>query len=131
MSNLSTVGVASNTTLVTTAEAVAATSAAKDIENPGGQGTRISGIVNVTTGAATTAVVVRVREDSLTGNVIGEALTHTIGAAVSATIPFDALDTSLTDDNKVYVVTVTQTAATGNGTVNHAVINVEPAVSAG
>jgi hypothetical protein len=115
-------------TLVTTAETIVATVTPALTSNaPGGEGLSISGFINLLTGTGTTAVVIRVRKGSLvTDTVVDVAQTHTVGAAVSASIPFGALDgaaTTLTAQN--YVVTVQQTAASANGTVNYALVNTQ------
>lgn len=127
MANLH-VNEASAVTLVTTAETVVATIApGLNINAPGGEGLSISGFINVTTGTATTAVVIRVRKGTTTADtLVDSALTHTIGAAVSASIPFGALDQAATSATaQQYVVTIQQTAATANGTVNYALINAQ------
>jgi hypothetical protein len=114
--------------LVTTTETIVATvTPALTINAPGGEGLSISGFINVLTGTGTTAVVTRVRKGSLvTDTLIDVAQTHTIGAAVSASIPFGALDgagASATAQN--YVVTMQQTAASANGTVNYVLVNAQ------
>lgn len=79
----------------------------------------LTGLVLLTTGATTTAVVVRVREDSLTGPVVGSAETDTaIGAAGSTDpYPFVAIHSPAGElANKTYVVTVQQTGGSSNGT---------------
>lgn len=115
-------------TLVTTAETIVATVApGLNINAPSGEGLSISGMINVLTGASTTAVVIRVRKGILvTDTVIDVAQTHTVGAAVSASIPFAALDQlAITATLQQYVVTIQQTAASGNGTVNYVMVNAQ------
>lgn len=108
-------------TLVTTAETVIATITAGQIPGPipptapTGVPTIIEGVFNILTGATVTAIVVRVRQNSLTGAVVGNADTHTIGAAANANVPFEKYDPT---GAGTYVVTVAQTGASGNGTVN-------------
>jgi hypothetical protein len=127
VANASDVQATGSTSLVTTAETAAATSSLVPEQNPSGQGVRISGVVNVTAGTATTAVQVRVRAGSgVTGTLIGNALTHTLAAGASASIPFDALDTTTVSAGLQYTVTVQQVAATGNGSVNQANISTTP-----
>jgi|KBSSwiStaDraftv2_1062776.scaffolds.fasta_scaffold1358516_2 hypothetical protein len=118
---------ASAVTLVTTAETAVVTVTPFNTSSPGGEGVSISGSLNITTGTATTAVVIRVRQGSgVAGTVVGAALTYTIGAAVSATIPYDVLDTTaLSATGQQYTVTAQQTAASANGTVNLATVNAE------
>lgn len=115
------------TTLVTTAETVVgvATNLPTSGDDVAQNGVRISGVLNVTAGTGTTAVVVKVRRtNAVTGTQVGTSLTVTLAAAAVANIPFDVVDgpPGTLDD---YCVTVTQTGATGNGTVNVASITVE------
>lgn len=133
MSNTSTVQVTSATTLTTTTETVAATSTTNIENQPGGQGVCINGVVNVTAGTGTTAVTIRVRAGSgITGTVIGNAVVHTLAAAAVANIPFETLDNSAGAlvGTVTYSVTVQQTGASGNGTVNQATIMLEPSNAA-
>jgi len=110
-------------TVLTTTETVAVTSDILPLSPIGGEGYNVCGLVNITAGTATTAVVVRVRQNSLTGTVVGNALTHTLAAAAVANIAFDVQDFSAAATPVAqYVVTVQQTAATGNGTVNQSII---------
>lgn len=120
---------ASAVTLVTTAETVIAVTSINQTNNPGGQGVLVRGSVNVTAGAGTTAVVVRVRTGSTTaGTLIGVAETDTLAAANSESLPFDFLDSSANalNGNVQYCVTVQQTGATGNGTANYGLIQMMP-----
>lgn len=88
----------------------------------------VGGVINFTTGASVTAVVIRVRRASLTGALVGEAQTITIGAAVSANIPYEVLDSGVVDGTaQLWVVTIVQTAASGNGTSNNATIRAQSA----
>jgi hypothetical protein len=113
----------SGQTLVTTAETVIGTFPALEGTPPSvtpyaGQGipTLVSGNVNVTPGAAATGIIVRIRQGSLTGAVIGTpAETDTVAASVPVDVPFEGFDPA---GATTYVVTVQQVAATGNGTVN-------------
>lgn len=122
-------------TLVTTAEtAVASLSfGGPSIPAPGNPGstnlapTLIAGVVNVTAGAGTTAVVVRVRQGiGVTGTVVGVLDTDTLAAAASESIAFEKYDATGATS---YTVTVQQTGATGNGTVNSASIDVDQNLS--
>jgi hypothetical protein len=80
----------------------------------------IVGTVNITPGTTTTAVVVRVRQavaaGTPTGAVVGVAESNAVTAAVASDIPFEANDQ--TGSVTGWVVTVQQTGATANGTVN-------------
>jgi hypothetical protein len=126
--------VTGTTTLTTTTETVAATIAAPpELQSPSnGQGLLVSGTVNVTGGTATTTVTVRVRQGSLTGAVVGDALVNTVVAATAPdTYAYQAIDPTLTYLNgETYVVTVQLAGATANGSVNYADIGVEPLTSA-
>lgn len=123
MANLHAVGATTDVPVVTTAETVLATSTTFNVGNTGGQGVMVGGVINFTTGTSTTAVVIRVRRASLTGTLVGEAMTHTIGAAVSANIPYEVLDTGIVDGTaQLWVVTIVQTSASANGTSNNATI---------
>lgn len=119
--------VTSAVTLTTTTEAVAVTSDIVPLSPIGGEGYIIKGVVNVTTGTAATAVTIRVRQGTgITGTVVGNALTHTLAAGATASIPFSVQDFSaaLTPPTAQYSVTVQQVAATANGTVNQGTIEV-------
>lgn len=98
----------------------------------GGEGTLIFGSINITPGASTTAVVVRVRVGNTTGGtIVGAAQTITVTASVPTTIPVFILDpTNTTPENTQYAITVQQTGATGNGTVNAVAALVEDVTSA-
>lgn len=123
MANETCVMVTSSTTITTTSETVAATGTTVTENNPGGQGVIVYGVVNVTSGTLTTALVIRVRQNSLTGSVVGAAQTITTTATNSVSIPFHVLDTATLTGPINYVVTVQQTGASANGTVNFAAID--------
>jgi hypothetical protein len=131
MSNLHANAIASAQTLVTTAETVVGTITQFAVNNPQGEGVFIGGEFNITTGTGTTALSVRIRQGSLTGTTVGAARVHTIGAGVSGNIGFSELDASaygLANSSAVYVVTVSQTGASANGTVNGGAITAQSAV---
>jgi hypothetical protein len=81
---------------------------------------RISGVINLLAGTATTAVVIRIRQGSGTGGtVVGAAQTITLAAAASASIPFSVEDTTgYLEAGGQYTLTAQQTSGTGNGTTN-------------
>lgn len=87
----------------------------------------ISGVVNYTAGAGTTAVVLRCRRNSVTGPQVGTSQTVTLAAAASANIAFDFIDVltpviaAATGDISNYVITIQQTGGTGAGTANEIV----------
>ena len=80
----------------------------------------VSAYAQLTTGVATTGVVVRIRKGaSLAGALIGESNTITIGAAAGSTEVFSMLLTDQLEGEQItqYSLTLQQVAATGNGTV--------------
>lgn len=118
---------ASGITLVTTAETVVATSPQIYADANNGR-VKIYGHVNITEGAGGTAYVVRVRRgNSISGALVGVAETDTLAAASSETAPFSVEDAGWLNaaGGNQYCVTVQQTAATGNGTVNGADFQVD------
>lgn len=124
------VTVLSATPVVTTAETAAATSTAFSVNDPGGQGVRVSGAVNVTTGVGCTGLTIRVcRGGAAGGPLVGNALPVTIGASASVSVPFDVVDPQLQAQAQQYTVTVQQAGATGNATVNQATICCEAATA--
>lgn len=104
-----------------TAETVVLTSNGVSTPRQGCQ-INLSGVVCITAGASTTAVVVRVRRGTVTGTVVGVAETDTLAATKLGVIPFDFVDTPGDVDGAVYVVTVVETGASGDGTVTFASI---------
>ena len=121
------VDVASDTTLVTTAETVVATLSGVSTARPG-ENIRLEGSVTLTTGGSTTALVLRVRQDSLTGTLVDEAITDQVEAAAGSTETHDivAYDSSGAEyAGKTYVLTVSQTGAAANGSAVHASLKAE------
>src|SRR5579884_2012933 len=101
----------------TTAETVVGTATPVSVD--AGQMAAIDGTVDLTTGAATTAVTVRVRRGSVNGTLVGTVGPVAAAAATRVALPFAAVDNpGAALDETAYVVTVAQTAATGNGTAN-------------
>lgn len=87
----------------------------------------IRGYLNVTTGATATAAVIRCRRGVGTGGaLIGVANTHTIGAAVSGSIPFSFNDLApaTVDTPPQYTITLSVTGQSGAGTVNDGCIEI-------
>lgn len=116
-----------DTTLVTTAEAVVATVTGTSA-NQAGQTVAVRGTYNITLGTNTTAVVTRVRRDSLTGTVVGEVQTEQIFSAAGSSEEHEIYreDVGAGEfSGRTYVVTASQTAASANGTVNNASVEVE------
>lgn len=125
------VKVNSGVTLVTTAETVLTTTVARQVNAPSSIGQYISGVINVTAGAGTTAFVVRVRAGSdLTGAVIGGPETVAATASVNANVAYAQMD-FVNNAQVQYTVTIQQTGATGNGTVNFVSLSEQTANTAG
>lgn len=124
MANEYAMTIAGPVTLTLNTETVLATSASLAVNNPGGQGLNVNGFVEITPGTGATAFTVRVRRGSLTGPVVG---TTTNGAtpAYAESIPYSFNDSTLTG-NVVYVLTVQQTGASGNGSCGPASLSVVP-----
>lgn len=111
-------------TVTTTSETVVASCPALPLDAVPSTPIRISGVVNITAGTGTTAVVVKIRQGNTVGGTqVGVSLTHTLAAGASGQIAFDLLDSSFISTG--YCVTVTQTGASGNGTINDAAITAE------
>jgi len=106
------------------AETIILTSTAVSAGGPGSstKPVRIGVTINITAGTGATAVVVRCRQGSLvTGTLVNAALTITLAAGNSAQFHLVFRDTSgyLTQaGGGQYTVTVAETGATANGTVN-------------
>ena len=116
--------VAADTTLVTTAETVLATLSGISSQRVGQQ-VVIEGDFVLLTGTNTTAVAVRIREDSLTGNVVDELETDTAVGAAGSTDPYriTAVHSPTGElSTKTYVMTASQTGASANGTCVHATL---------
>lgn len=108
-----------DTTLVTTAETVIATLSGVSMNKPG-QTVGLRGTFTITTGGSTTAVTTRVREDSLTGTIVGEALADSVESAAGGTETHDIYCEHAPSGEiagKTYVLTAQQTAAAANGSV--------------
>lgn len=87
----------------------------------------ISGTVNITPGTSTTAIIIRIRQGSLTGALVGVSPSHTVAAAAPQSISYGAADTSSFIEQSgggVYVVTAQQTGGTVAGTTNSVDIEV-------
>lgn len=140
---------ASAVTLVTTAETVVATvgpfntvtstgagsqalntlpQGSASYSQAGPQGVAIVGSLNVTIGTGGTAAVVRVRQGSLTGALVGVAQTATVTAGNVVTLDIGELDGSPVSP-ATYVVTVSITGASANSTVNRVVVTAQDANS--
>lgn len=116
--------VTADTSIVTTAETAAITS---DGFTPPTDGSKliISGVINITTGASVTGAVIRVRRGvGVAGALVGETEPHNIGAAVTDDVSYQVTDSPGAVAGQQYTATVVQTAATGNGIINNASINI-------
>jgi hypothetical protein len=114
-------------TLVTTAETVVGTITGIATNQPG-QTVGVRGKMNITLGTNTTAIVMRVRRDNLTGTQVGETQTEQISSAAGSTEDHEIYREDLNAgefSGRTYVVTVSQTAASANGTVNNGSVEVE------
>ena len=78
----------------------------------------IIGFLNITPGTSATACVIKIRRNTVSGTQVGTTESPIDVAATSQTISFGATDTPGESANLVYVVTVTETSAGANGTVN-------------
>ncbi|MCL6552921.1 MAG: hypothetical protein K6W08_07355 [Firmicutes bacterium] len=88
----------------------------------------ITGSCQLTSGTGTTAVTVRIRRGTTTaGTLIGAGNSEAIKTAAGSTEPFglSVVDTLAGADAVQYVLTLQQTAATGNGSVLQAALDVE------
>jgi hypothetical protein len=78
--------------------------------------------MNVTAGTGATALVIMCRQgNGTTGNQVGPAYTHTLAAGNTASISLCFRDTSgwlEQEGGGQYTITVAETGATANGTVN-------------
>lgn len=87
----------------------------------GSDAIEIEGMVNLTAGTGTTAAVLRIRRgNGITGTVVRAADTDTIAAGSSESFLVQGLDTPGDVAGQVYSITVQQTAASANGTINGA-----------
>lgn len=81
----------------------------------------VEGQVNLTPGATTTAVVVRIRQGSGTAGTVVKAMTHTLAAAATGNIAFHVADLAPVAGGQ-YTLTVQQTGGSAAGTVNDALV---------
>lgn len=113
-----------DTPVVTTAETAAVVSDPISTGS-GAEEITISGTISLTTGTGTTSVTIRCRRgNGITGTVVGETVPHTIGAAASVNLPYSFPDTPGEVAGQLYTLTVQQTGASANGTINNASITV-------
>jgi len=116
-----------DTALVTTAETVVATLTGCSTSGPG-KPVRLTGEFQITLGTNATGLTVRIRRDSLTGTLVGEANAVQIETAAAST---EDHDIEVTDTptgeifNATYVLTVQQVAASANGSVLQAFLKAQ------
>jgi hypothetical protein len=113
-------------------EGIIATSPAISYNNPGGQGNLVSGVLNITTGLGTTALIIRVRSGTLvTSPIVGVLETDTVGASVGINLPYEFIDAAgVNATNQQYTVTLQQTGGTGAGNVAYGTLGVQPITAA-
>lgn len=125
----------STVTVVTTAETVVATMPAivYDLPQPtsgggaGGQGVTITASINATNSAASTTATLRVRQGSISGPVVGAALTQPATPSVAQEFFIEEFDNSRVPAQSggvQYVVTIQYAGSSGNATVNECVVDV-------
>jgi hypothetical protein len=116
--------ITTDTALVTTAETVVAT--LDSVTTPRAVNVTLRAWAQLTTGTATTAVTPRIRRGTTAaGTLINEGNPVTLGAAAGGTEDFeiDAVDLNADISGASYVLTLQQTAATGNGSCLQAQIS--------
>lgn len=117
-------------TITTTTETAIVTSSPMTINAPGAQGVTISGVVNVAVAASTTSVVLRIRNGVGVAGTQLVAITTTVTASTTVTIPYYWVDSTAQVlpggvPNIQYTLTIVCTAAGANSTVN--LVNMEVA----
>lgn len=115
-----------NLTLVTTADTTMVTMPPYPTNNPAGAGTLLRVVAEILPGAGTTDLVAVLRRDvdGVTTTVrTSEAIA--VSASAATIIVIDAIDSYTGPGNPVYSASVSQTAATGNGTVNYVTMSAE------
>lgn len=122
--------VTADVTLVTTAETVVATLSGVSNYQPG-QPVDLRGWLQVLLGVATTNVTLRIRQGvDATGTLVGEANAEAISTAAGS-VEAHEIQTRFTPSGEIanasFVLTIQQTAATGNGTVQQANLEAEVA----
>jgi hypothetical protein len=109
----------STQTVTTTTETVVLTLPSISTANAG-ETVEISGAVDFTAGTAATFVTPRVRRGTgITGTVVGDADPITVTAGATSQVTFSVADNPGEVAGQPYVLTLQQTAATGNGSALH------------
>jgi hypothetical protein len=118
-----------NQTLTTTSE-TAVLSSTTFVENqPTGLGVAVAGVFLISAGTATTSITIQVRRGVGTSGTSIYSVTHNIAAATPELVAYGFVDPTLSGTVQ-YSLTITQNAATGNGTVSNVFMRVEPSTSA-
>jgi hypothetical protein len=127
----SNVHVAQNTstqTVTTTTELAIAQLVPYQVANPGGTGVQLSGEINGTAGTGTTAIVARIRQgNGITGSVVGGPVTVSVTAGNTFEVNPTAEDVNNLLGDIGYSLTIQQTGASGNGSVNLANLTAQDA----
>lgn len=119
-----------NGTAVPSAETVLIASSVNQVQPGINTKVVISGVVVLTAGTGTTAIVLRVRRGNTVGGALVQAtMTDTLAAGNSESIPFSMEDTTAwlaaPANGGQYCLTVTQTGGTANGTCQVGDLRVE------
>lgn len=114
---------AAGVTVVTTNETVAVVLAGISTEG-GGDLVELEGNLEITTGAGTTAVIMRIERGSVAGGlqVISDAAVQ-VTAGNTVNLSINATDNPGEVAGQSYVLTVLQSGATANGTVTQVQLN--------
>ena len=120
--------IAGSQTVTTTTEKVVYTTPAISM-GPGQQGIWVSGDVQITPGTATTSVTVKLRAGtSISSPQVDATAAVPVTAGTATQVPYNLFDLTTEAEQaggQQYVITVTQAAATANGTVNGGHVGVE------
>lgn len=125
---------------LTTAESVVATMTAFNENTPAGsnlglatqpggaQGVYLGGSINLTTAASATLITLRIRQQSLTGALVGVAQAVAVLASTTGiALDIGELDPTFVQTPAIYVITAQLNA--GTATVNRAIFTAEEATS--
>ena len=127
MSRFYSANVATNQAVVTSAETVVTTLSGISSARAG-ETIRFHGQVSILTGVATTAIILRVRATSLAGAIVDEPVSAELEAVAGSRETHDLVVVDLAPGElagATYVLTVEQTAATADGSVQHASLKAE------
>lgn len=109
-----------NATVTTTTETVAAVLTIPS-DASADQIVQLSGMVDLLVGTGTTQLTCRIRRgNGITGTIVGTGEAQTVTAGSTVQTGCEATDTPGLEAGQQYSLTVQQTAATGNATVNAA-----------